>query len=149
MNNRILGLDIGDRRIGVALSDVTKTIANPLEVINIGHGTDIFASLKKIIELHEVSTVILGLPKNMDGTMGPQARKVTDFGETLKGLFPDKEIDYFDERLSTRQALRTLIEADMSRARRKKVVDKVSAVIILQGYLETLNFKRHKEEQET
>jgi putative Holliday junction resolvase len=145
MKSRILGLDIGDRRVGVALSDITKTIANPLDVFNLGHGTDICAYLKKIIELHDVSTVILGLPKNMDGSIGPQAKKVTDFGEKLKELFPDKKIDYFDERLSTRQALRTLIEADMSRARRKKVVDKVSAVIILQGYLETLNFKRDKE----
>ena len=146
MNSRILGLDIGDRRIGVALSDITKTIANPLDVVNLGHGTDIFAYLKKIIERHDVSAVILGLPKNMDGSIGPQAKKVTDFGEKLKVIFPDKKIDYFDERLSTRQALRTLIEADMSRARRKKVVDKVSAVIILQGYLETLNFKRDKKE---
>jgi len=127
---------MGGRRIGIALSDTTRTIARGLEVIHLDSKTDLIEYFRKIIRNYDVSIIVLGLPRNMDGTLGEQAQKVMDFGNKLKEVFPDTKIDYLDERLSTVQATKALIEADMTRAKRKKVIDKVSAVIILQNYLD-------------
>ena len=138
--SRILGIDMGDKRIGLALSDATGIVARGLEVIHLKSiKTDIFEYLKKIAIDYDVSKIILGLPRNMDGSIGEQAKKVIEFGDRLRNFLPDRTVEYYDERLSTSEALRTLIEADISRAKRKNVVDKVSAVIILQNYLDSIN----------
>ncbi|HPZ09881.1 MAG TPA: Holliday junction resolvase RuvX [Candidatus Eremiobacteraeota bacterium] len=134
--NRILGLDIGHKRIGIAISDPTGTIATGLEVIEVDSKIDVFVYLKKIITIHRVSKIVMGLPKSMDGSLGKSAKKIMEFGKKLKVNIPECKIDYFDERLSTKEALRTLISADVSRKKRKIVIDKVSAVIILQSYLD-------------
>lgn len=133
---RILGLDVGDKRIGVAASDELLITAQGIEVIE-------RVSLKKDIERirdlvlkYDISKIVVGLPKNMDGTIGPQGKSVQEFskkvGDELKA-----DIELWDERLTTVAAERTLIDADISRKRRKSVIDKVAAVIILQNFLDS------------
>jgi len=135
---RILGIDVGQRRIGLAISDTTGLIARGLEVIHLKSKENVFVYLKKLILDYEVSEVVIGLPKNMDGTLGEQAKKVKDFGTVLENLVPEVKVLYFDERLSTVEATKVLLNADISRAKRKNVVDKLSAVIILQNYLDCM-----------
>lgn len=130
---RVMGLDVGERRVGVALSDELGITAQGFKVIDRKEG--IFDELAEIAEKYQVTEVVVGLPKRMDGTLGPQAEKVLAFGEELKrrlGL----PVKFWDERLSTAEAERLLLQADQSRRRRKKVRDKVAATIILQGYLD-------------
>jgi putative Holliday junction resolvase len=131
----MMGLDVGDKFIGVALSDELCIIAQGLEVMRRGGKEEDLGHLEKIIEQNEVKEIIVGLPKNMDGTEGEQAKKVLKFVESLKenlGL----PVKLWDERLTTVAAERVLLEADLSRAKRKKAIDKVAATIILQGYLD-------------
>ena len=134
MNERILCLDIGDVRIGVAVSDPARTIASPVEVIRrVGWGPD----TKKICELcrrYETSEVLSGLPLNMDGTEGFQARKVRDFCVQLEkaGL----HVIFQDERLTTVSAEEVLLESELSRADRKTKVDMVAAAFILRQWLD-------------
>ncbi|MCL6560132.1 MAG: Holliday junction resolvase RuvX [Firmicutes bacterium] len=134
---RIMGLDFGDKRIGVALSDPLGWTAQGLEVIQ--RGASVAADIKRIKEIvdkYQVERIVLGLPKNMDGSPGPAAEKVKSFAGNLAGVLKIP-VDFWDERLSTVAAEKLLIEADMSRARRRKVVDKMAAVMILQGYLDS------------
>ncbi len=136
---RILGLDIGSKRIGVALSDELGFTAQGLDTIQ---SRGIVNDVKAIAELaaqYNVTEIVLGIPYGMDGSEGPQAKKVREYLEPLSqrtGL----PITEWDERLSTVAAERVLLEADMSRAKRRKVIDKVAAVIILQGYLDAKSF---------
>ena len=137
---RIMGLDVGDKTIGVAVSDEMGWTAQPVTVIRRQALVKDCAQVAGLAREYEVQTVVVGLPRNMDGTKGPQALKTEAFAQTLaeeSGL----EVVFWDERLSTQAAERTLIQADISRAKRKKVVDKVAASIILQGYLDRLSFK--------
>lgn len=135
LDGRILGLDIGDKTIGVAVSDLMGLTAQGIKTVNrVGKKKDI-EELKKIISEKQVTKIVSGLPKNMNGDIGPQGEKVMKFCELLKeetGL----EIEYWDERLTTVAAERSLLEADVSRKKRKKVVDMLAAVIILQGFLD-------------
>ena len=134
MTGRILGLDVGDRRIGIALSDETRFIATPHSVYTrIGWGPDV-KHLKKLYEDSAAVLVVCGLPKNMDGSVGFQAEKVMAFAEKLKeaGL----PVEFQDERLSTVSAHQALIEGGMRREDRKGTVDKVAAAVILQTYLD-------------
>ncbi|MEG2189432.1 MAG: Holliday junction resolvase RuvX [Christensenella sp.] len=134
---RILGLDVGDVRIGAAMSDLLMITAQGIETYT---RKDIDADMLHFCELMDaqnVDTIVCGLPKNMNGTIGEQAEKVQAFAEMLKEASGRKLI-YWDERLTTKSAHRTLIEADMSRKKRKAVVDKVAAVYILQGYMDSL-----------
>lgn len=134
---RILGLDVGDVRIGAAMSDLLMITAQGIETYT---RKDIDADMLHFCELMDaqnVDTIVCGLPKNMNGTIGEQAEKVQAFAEKLKDASGRKLI-YWDERLTTKSAHRTLIEADMSRKKRKAVVDKVAAVYILQGYMDSL-----------
>lgn len=136
MNERIVALDIGDVRIGVAVSDPTRTIASPAEVITrIGWGPDTRA-VKAICDRYETSQVLSGLPLNMDGTEGFQAKKVRDLCAQLEkaGL----TVFFQDERLSTVAAEDALLEGDLSRAERKRKVDKVAAAVFLQEYLDSM-----------
>ena len=139
MNERIVCLDIGDARIGVAVSDPRGMIAMPVEVIRrIGWGPDT-NRIKQICNAYGTDRILSGLPLNMDGTEGFQAQKVRDFCHQLEkaGL----HIEYQDERLSTVSAEEILIEGGLSRGDRKQVVDKVAATVILQQWLETQSDK--------
>ncbi|MDQ0299808.1 putative Holliday junction resolvase [Salibacterium salarium] len=134
---RVLGLDVGMKRIGVAVSDQLRWTAQGVETIHI-KGDDPIESFHRISELmkeNEASEIVVGLPKNMNGTIGPRGEQCQMFADKLKEEF-NVPVSMYDERLTTQAAERTLIEADMSRKKRKKVVDKMAAVMILQGYLD-------------
>lgn len=132
---RILALDIGDKRIGIALSDPARVIASPLAVYErVGYGPDA-RYIRRLCEENDVDLIVCGLPFNMDGTRGFQAEKAVAFAEKLReaGL----AVAYQDERLTTISAHEALIEGGMRREARKGVVDKVAAALILEGYLES------------
>lgn len=131
---RILGLDVGSKTIGVALSDEMGWTAQGLEVIRRKGVENDLRRLAEIIDANMVQKVVAGLPKNMNGTLGPQAKAVQEFMALLAARF-NIPVDTWDERLTTVAAEKVLIEANMSRAKRKKVIDKMAAVMILQGYL--------------
>jgi len=134
---RILGIDYGHKRLGLALSDEGETLASPLAVYQRRDLDRDLAFLAQLVEEKEVGRIVVGLPRNMDGSLGEMAQKVLAFVDTLKKK-THLPIDTFDERLSTAEAERILIQADLSRKRRKTLRDSLSAVLILQGYLEDL-----------
>jgi putative Holliday junction resolvase len=136
---RIGGLDVGDRRIGVAISDEKGWTAQGLQVLTRTTLDADLAALGACFSPYTPSTIVIGFPKNMNGTIGPQAEKVLDFARRVEGAL-GIPIVMWDERLSTVGAERVLLEADLSRAKRRKVIDKVAAVFILQGYLDSLQF---------
>ena len=135
LDGRIMGLDVGDKTIGVAVSDLMGLTAQGVKTIKrVGKKKDIEA-LKEIIKERQVNKIVSGLPKNMNGTLGPQGEKVIKFCELLEEETGIK-IEYWEERLSTVAAERTLIQGNVRRENRKGVIDMVAAVIILQGYLD-------------
>lgn len=134
---RILSLDVGDARIGVAVSDPLGFTAQGIKTINrISYSNDI-GEIKDICEQYSVEKIVVGLPKNMNGTIGPQCEKVFAFCEEMKKVITLPLI-MWDERLTTVAAHKSMLEADLSRAKRKKQVDKIAACFILQGYLDSL-----------
>ncbi|WP_341472778.1 Holliday junction resolvase RuvX [Anaerophilus nitritogenes] len=136
---RTMGLDVGDKTIGVAVSDAMGMIAQGVETIRrVGKKAD-YKRLQELIEEKCVTKIVVGLPKNMNGTLGPQGEKVLSFVEGLNNRFK-VEIILWDERLTTVAAERTLIEGDVRRENRKKVIDMVAATYILQGYLDAQKF---------
>lgn len=132
---RIMGLDVGDKRIGVAISDPMGWTAQPHTVMHRTNPEHDFARLSEICRDWQIEKLVVGLPLNMNGSVGPRAQLVREFAEQLSAV-AGIEVEYWDERLSTKSAERTLLEADMSRRKRKGVVDKLAAVYILQGYLD-------------
>ena len=134
---RILALDHGTKRIGVAVSDELKMIATPLEFIPAEPFTDVVARLKELIREKEVEVILLGMPRNMDGSYGPAALKVQEFAAVLKDKIASP-IQLWDERLTSAQAQRFLIEGKVRRDERKQKVDKTAAAILLQSYLDSL-----------
>ena len=135
LDGRIMGLDIGDKTIGVAVSDLMGLTAQGVtNKKRVGKKKDIEA-IKQIIAEKQVNKIVSGLPKNMNGTVGPQGEKVQKFCELLKEE-TNLPIEFWDERLSTVAAERSLIEGNVRRENRKKVIDMLAAVIILQGYLD-------------
>jgi putative Holliday junction resolvase len=135
---RLMGLDLGSKTIGVALSDAGFTIASPLETLKRRKFTADAAALKKLIDSHGVGGLVLGLPINMDGSEGPRCQSTRQFAANLLEKF-DIPIAFQDERLSTAAVERVLIgEADMTRKRRGEVVDKMAAAWILQGALDAM-----------
>jgi putative Holliday junction resolvase len=132
---RILALDHGTKRIGVAVSDETKTIAQPLEYILAEPFADFLERLKKILAEKEIDLIILGLPRNMDGSYGPAAQKVETFAAALKTVITIP-IKLLDERLTSKMANRILIQGNVRRDKRKEKVDKMAAAILLQSYLD-------------
>ena len=135
MNERIVCLDIGDVRIGVAVSDPAGIIASPVEVIRrVGWGPDV-RKIKAICDRYETDRILSGLPLNMDGSEGFQAQKVREFCRQLENA--GLRVVFQDERLSTVTAEDALLESGLSRGGRKQVVDKVAASVILQQWLET------------
>ncbi|UBH14552.1 Holliday junction resolvase RuvX [Macrococcus armenti] len=135
--NKSIGLDVGSKTIGVALSDAMGWTAQGLTTLRIDEANKDYGidALKEIIETHNVTTAVIGLPKNMNNTIGPSGEASLHFSEILKSACPALEIVMWDERLSTVGAERSLLEADVSRKKRKQVIDKMAAVFILQGYL--------------
>lgn len=134
---RILGLDIGDRTIGVAISDPLGFTAQGVTTVRRKHLEQDIEEILKICKEYTVDTIVSGLPKNMNGTIGTQGEKVQEFCEELKKHI-DIEIKFWDERLTTVAAHRAMLEADLSRSKRKKIVDKIAATYILQGYLDSI-----------
>ncbi|MDF2927867.1 Holliday junction resolvase RuvX [Anaerospora sp.] len=135
---RILALDVGDKTIGVAASDLLLCTAQGIEVIRRTSLSRDIERLQQLIDQYEVTTIVVGLPKNMNGTIGPRGELTQQFASELGTLFPGIVIKLWDERLSTVAAQKALIAADVSRAKRKQVIDKMAAVFILQGYLDSL-----------
>lgn len=131
---RILGLDYGDKRIGVAVTDVLSITAHSLDVIQRKDDEKDFQQIAKIIKEYEISEIVVGFPLNMNGTVGPKAQEVTKFVETLKSKF-QIPVNTWDERLTTAEGEKLLIDADVSRKKRKGIIDKMAANFILQSYL--------------
>ena len=138
---RLLGIDLGEKTIGLALSDTLLTVATPMETLKRGKFTADAAKLEAIIAAQGVGGVVLGLPLNMDGSAGPAAQAARAFGRNLAGRIA-LPVVFWDERLSTAAVTRTLLDADASRKRRGEVVDKMAAAYILQGALERLRAMR-------
>ncbi len=136
---RIGGLDVGDRRVGIAISDEQGWTAQGLTVLVRTELDADLAALAAAFAPYQPTTIVVGLPKNMNGTVGPQAEKAIAFARYVEEALHVPTV-LWDERLSTVAAERTLIEADVSRARRRQVIDKAAAVFILQGYLDSLQF---------
>jgi len=139
---KTLGLDVGSKTIGVAVSDELGIIAQGVTTLKRKGVNHDITQLLKVIEEQRAEKVVVGLPKNMNGSLGQSAKMVLTLLEELEN-FVDIPVIAWDERLSTVAAERALLEADMSRKKRKKVIDKVAALIILQGYLD--NQKRMKD----
>ncbi len=135
-SGRLMGLDVGEKTIGIALSDELGFTAQPYETLKRKGDDEDLRVLRTLLEEREISTVVVGLPKNMDGSIGRQARRVAAFAEKIETVL-DVPVVHWDERLSTVAAERVLIQADLSRAKRKKHVDKLAAAVILQGYLDS------------
>lgn len=130
-----MGLDVGDKTIGVALSDPLFISAQPLETIKRTKASKDIDRLVEIINDYEVSTIVVGLPKNMNNSIGPQSMKVMSFVDLMKKRI-DNEIIYQDERMTTLQSERVLIDMNVRRENRKKYIDKIAAAFILQTYLD-------------
>ena len=137
---RVMGLDVGDKRIGIALSDLLMITAQGLETYYRREEQTDIAYIAGLYRKNGCSAIICGLPLNMDGSAGFQAEKVREFASKL-GEACGTEIIFSDERLTTVLSEKVLIEADMSRQKRRKVIDKLAAVTILQGYLDSLGNK--------
>lgn len=137
---RILGLDVGDRTIGVSISDPLGFTAQGITTIRRKNEEYDLNELKKICKEYEVEKIVCGLPKNMNNTLGPQGEKVKEFAEKI---IEELKLDiiYWDERLTTVAAHRAMLEADLSRKKRKNIVDKVASTYILQGYLDSQGLK--------
>lgn len=134
---RVLGLDVGDKTIGVAVSDPLGFTAQGITTINRKNDEADIEQLIKICSEYNVETIICGLPKNMNGTLGEQGQKVLEFCKIIEDNIK-LPIKMWDERLTTVAAQRAMLEANMSRAKRKKLVDKIAATYILQGYLDSI-----------
>lgn len=133
---RIMALDFGDVRIGIALSDLTKTIANAAENYNRQTIEKDIKHISSLANNNKVKIIVFGLPLNMDGTKGQRVEKTLKFANILADALPNITVEFLDERLTSIQAEKMLISADISRNKRKKVLDKISASIILQNYLD-------------
>ena len=139
LTGRIMGLDIGDNTIGVAVSDLMGMTAQGITTIKRESKKKDIEAIKDIIKEQNVNLIVSGLPKNMNGTVGPQAEKVMKFCELIKEE-TKLEVEFWDERLTTVSAEKMLISGDVSRKNRKKVIDKQAAVLILQNYLDFKKF---------
>lgn len=138
---RIMALDVGSRTIGIACSDALLMTAQGIETIRRTSLENDFNRLRELISEYEVHELVVGMPKNMNGTKGDRAEKTEEFVEKMKAVI-ELPVTFWDERLSTVMAERQLIAADVSRKKRKGVIDKMAAVVILQGYLDRLQFSK-------
>jgi putative Holliday junction resolvase len=140
---RIVALDYGERRIGVAASDALGIAASPITVIERGSLAEDTERIRELVRHREAGLVVMGLPLNMDGSPGPMARRVRRFASALRREL-DVEVRLWDERLSTSEAERALVAAGRRRARRREIRDAVAAAVILQAYLDA----RRQEKQD-
>ena len=138
---RIMAVGVGSRTIGIACSDALLMTAQGIETIRRTSLENDFNRLRELISEYEVHELVVGMPKNMNGTKGERAEKTEEFVEKMKAVI-DLPVTFWDERLSTVMAERQLIAADVSRKKRKGVIDKMAAVVILQGYLDRLQFSK-------
>lgn len=136
--NRILALDYGSKRMGVAISDPLNIIAQPIETITYRNNTELWAHLDSIQQQYSISNIVLGKPLNMNGTDSDIMLNVTSFGEQLKKRYAI-EVEFWDERLSSQVAENTMKQGGKSPSRNRPQVDKIAAIWILQGYLDRLN----------
>lgn len=132
---RYLGLDLGTKTLGIAISDKTGLIASFYKSINYKNKEELFFEIKNIIEEEKIEEVVLGFPKNMNNTIGERAEETLKFKQDLEN-FLEKEVILEDERMTTKVAEDVLIKADLSRNKRKKVIDGVAATVILQSFLD-------------
>ncbi|NLM70018.1 MAG: Holliday junction resolvase RuvX [Firmicutes bacterium] len=132
---RVLGLDVGEKTVGVAVSDPLGLTAQGVEVIRRSTIQQDLQRLTELVNKYQVEQIIVGMPRRTDGSYGPEAEKVREFAQQLAETI-SVPIEFWDERFSTAAAERILLEGDVSRAKRRKVVDKVAASVILQGYLD-------------
>ncbi|MCJ7788148.1 MAG: Holliday junction resolvase RuvX [Methyloceanibacter sp.] len=135
---RLLGLDVGTKTVGMALSDVTRTVATPYDTIRRTKFTADAKSIRQVVETNRVGALVIGLPLNLDGSEGPRAQSTRAFARNLAAHI-QVPIAFWDERLSTAAVERHLIEADASRKRRAQVIDRMAAAYILQGALDRLS----------
>lgn len=134
---RFLGIDYGDVRIGVALSDPTALIASPLAFIQNDKIDSVLLKLRSLVDEYQITCIVIGLPKNMNGTLGERSQKTMGFAEACRQAVPT-QIELWDERLTSVQANKVLLQADVSRKKRKKVIDSMAAQLLLQSYLDSL-----------
>jgi putative Holliday junction resolvase len=137
---KVLGLDIGEKRIGIAISDELRYTAQGIKVLNRRGMDEDLKVIQEFIGAEKVSEVVVGLPKNMDGSLGEMAQKVLSFVSKMEESISVPVI-LWDERWTTAEANRLLLKADMSRNKRRMVIDKLAAVLILQGYLDSLEHR--------
>jgi len=142
--SRILGIDWGEKRIGLALSDPLGIIATGLSTVEKKLGFDLISYIKQLIAEQEIAKIILGFPKNMDGSVGPKGKEVLAFKESLEKAI-DIPVILWDERLTTVSAQRSLREAEVKMKKGKKFLDKIAAVLILQNYLDHVYHKKPQE----
>jgi len=142
---RILGLDIGERRIGVAVSDETGIIARGLETIDRKNEYSAVEKISELIKKYNAEKVVYGMPYKKDGSVGEQGEKTLSFVSQFSDC-ADVEFIRWDERYSTKEATRTLIKGNVKRKKRKTLKDKLSAIIILQGYLDSATFREERAE---
>ncbi len=138
-------MDVGDRRVGMAISDPMGWTAQGIETLERKNNKQDMEQIAKLIKRYNPEKIVIGLPKNMNGSIGPQGQKVKEFAELLKSEVYKGEIIFWDERLTSVMANRLMIDADVSRAKRKKKVDKMAAVFILQSYLDFINNQKEGE----
>lgn len=137
---RVLGLDFGDRRIGVAISDPEQILATPLATITRDNDQDAVDAILRLVHQRDIKRIVIGMPYSLNGSIGDQARKIIDFREKLAKR-TEISIAVWDERLSTVAAERLLRQADTKRAKRRTHRDAVAAAFILQGYLDSLKVR--------
>jgi putative Holliday junction resolvase len=135
---RLLGLDVGTKTVGMALSDVTRTVATPYDTIRRTKFTADAKTIRQVVETNRIGALVIGLPLNLDGSEGPRAQSTRAFARNLAAHI-QVPIAFWDERLSTAAVERHLIEADASRKRRAQVIDRMAAAYILQGALDRLS----------
>jgi putative Holliday junction resolvase len=140
---RLIGLDLGEKTIGAALSDTLLTIASPLETLKRGKFKTDLATLSKLLARHGAGGLVIGLPLNMDGSEGPAAQSARAFARNFSASL-DIPVLLWDERLSTAAVTRTLLDADASRKRRAELVDKMAAAYILQGALDAMRYMKSR-----
>jgi len=138
---RIMSLDVGSQTIGIAVSDIFGWTAQGVETIRHTTREADFKRLRQLTDQYKVEEFVIGMPLNMNGTKGVRAERTEEFAAEVAQAFPDIPCHFWDERLTTVMAQKELIAADVSRRKRKKVIDKMAAVAILDGYLQHLSFK--------
>lgn len=136
---RLLGFDLGEKTVGIALSDLDRMIASPLETLTKDKFSKLVQEIQSIIQKHIIKGIVIGLPMNMNGSEGPRCESVRQFAKNIEP-FIDLPLLFWDERLSTMAVSRIMIEADLTRKKQKQVVDKMAASYILQGALDALKY---------